>query len=97
MIREIYNKLDELHAACEVNCIHQYTIDMIENIITMLTVYKEDTYQKYFRTAIRTIHDHTSKLLEIVDDSLPDYKIIKELEQLFDSVINNYSKEEKKS
>jgi hypothetical protein len=33
---------------------------------------------------IGSIHYDVSTILEIVDKKLPDYKIIKELEQLFD-------------
>ena len=80
-LKTVYDKLRELDHACESNRIHQATIDLVENTIGRL-MYGEECERP--EDVIGSIHYDVSTILEIVDKKLPDYKIIKDLEQLFD-------------
>jgi hypothetical protein len=80
-LKPVYDKLRELDHACESNGIHQATIDLVENATDRL-MYAEECER--LEDVIGSIHYDVSTILEIVDKKLPDYKIIKELEQLFD-------------
>ena len=80
-LEPVYSRLRELEHDCQVKNAHQATIDLVENATDRL-MYVEECER--LEDVIGSIHYDVSTILEIVDKKLPDYKIIKELEQLFD-------------